>query len=187
MQRRALGAQDAIGVLSFHLVPYEPIAGRDEPVPVEIQTQLVTDQLADGDEVEVSGIWDGDSLDADTIVNISAGVKPQRRRAKAPSKPPRHEAPTKSRRRKWIPIAALLAVIAVAVGAALYFTGALGVSTGPGPTVKPASATVFSPGGTPDNPQDAGKAIDGDPDTAWKTVTYQRRRSRSRRLSRARV
>ena len=41
VQRRALGAQDAIGVLSFHLVPYEPIAGRDEPVPVEIQTQLV--------------------------------------------------------------------------------------------------------------------------------------------------
>ena len=173
VQRRALGAQDAIGVLSFHLVPYEPIAGRDEPVPVEIQTQLVTDQLADGDEVEVSGVWDGDSLDADTIVNISAGVKPERRRAKAPSKPSRHKAPTTSRRRKWIPIAALLAVIAVAVGAALYFTGALGVSTGPGPTVKPASATVFSPGGTPDNPQDAGKAIDGDPDTAWKTVTYR--------------
>ncbi len=55
----------------------------------------------------------------------------------------------------------------------LYFTGALGVSTGPGPIVKPESATVFSPGGTPDNPQDAGKAIDGDPDTAWKTVTYR--------------
>ena len=131
VQRRALGAQDAIGVLSFHLVPYEPIAGRDEPVPVEIQTQLVTDQLADGDEVEVSGVWDGDSLDADTIVNISAGVKPQRRRAKAPSKPSRHKAPDTSRRRKWIPIAALLAVIALAVGAALYFTGALGVSTRP--------------------------------------------------------
>ena len=61
----------------------------------------------------------------------------------------------------------------VAAAAVLYFTGALGVSTGPGPIVKPESATVFSPGGTPDNPQDAGKAIDGDPDTAWKTVTYR--------------
>ncbi|WP_006245962.1 serine/threonine-protein kinase [Mycolicibacterium tusciae] len=173
VQRRALGTQDAIGVLSFHLVPYEPIAGRDAPVPVEIQTQLVKDQLADGDEVEVSGTWDGDSLDADTIVNISAGVKPPRRRPKTPAEQPRHEAPAKARRRKWIPIAAVLAVIAVAAAAVLYFTGALGVSTGPGPIVDPASATVFSPGGTPDNPQDAGKAIDGDPDTAWKTVTYR--------------
>ena len=173
VQRRALGAQDAIGVLSFHLVPYEPIAGRDEPVPVEIQTQLVKDQLADGDEVEVSGTWDGDSLDADTIVNISAGVKPPRRRVKTPTKASHAAAPTKARSRKWIPIAALLAVIAVVAGATLYFTDVLGGSTGPGPIIKPESATVFSPGGSPDNPQDAGNAIDGNPDTAWKTVTYR--------------
>jgi serine/threonine-protein kinase len=173
VQRRAMGDRDAIGLLSFHLVPFEAIAGRDAPVPVEIQTQLVKDQLADGDEVEVSGTWDGEGLDADTIVNISAGVKPPRRRPKTPAKPPRADAPTKARKRKWVPIAALLAVIAVVAGGVLYFTGALGVSTGPGPIVKPVSATVFSPGGTPDNPQDAGKAIDGDPDTAWSTVTYR--------------
>ncbi|MDV3133690.1 serine/threonine-protein kinase [Mycobacterium sp. 29Ha] len=171
VQRRAIGAQAEIGLLTFHLVPFEPIAGRQAPVPVEIQTALVPDQLTDGDEVEVSGIWDGDGLDADTIVNISAG--PKRRRPQVPAKPMSHEAPSKSRKRKWIPIAALLAVIAVVAGSVLYFTGGLGVSTGPGPIVKPENATVFSPGGSPDNPQDAGKAIDGNPDTAWKTVTYR--------------
>jgi len=31
---------------------------------------------------------------------------------------------------------------------------------------------VFSPDGTPDNPQDAKLAIDGNPNTGWSTVTY---------------
>jgi serine/threonine-protein kinase len=35
------------------------------------------------------------------------------------------------------------------------------------------SATVFAPSGTPDNPQEAGLAIDGNPDTSWSTVTYK--------------
>jgi hypothetical protein len=39
-------------------------------------------------------------------------------------------------------------------------------------TVKPLKATVFSPGGAPDNPNSAGLAIDGDPATAWSTDTY---------------
>lgn len=39
-------------------------------------------------------------------------------------------------------------------------------------TVKPLKAIVFSPGGTPDNPDSAGLAIDGDPATAWSTDTY---------------
>lgn len=38
--------------------------------------------------------------------------------------------------------------------------------------VKPVRATVFSPGGEADNPQDAGLAIDGNPATAWPTDTY---------------
>jgi putative peptidoglycan lipid II flippase len=41
--------------------------------------------------------------------------------------------------------------------------------TGP---VKPAEAAVFSPDGTPDNPQSAGLTIDGDAATAWSTQTY---------------
>ena len=62
------------GSCRFTWCPYDPIGNRRAPVPVEIQTQLVAGQLADGDEVEVSGVWDGDTLDADTIVNFSAGL-----------------------------------------------------------------------------------------------------------------
>jgi putative peptidoglycan lipid II flippase len=45
-------------------------------------------------------------------------------------------------------------------------------STADGGVVKPARATVFSPGGEADNPADAGQAIDGNPATAWSTDTY---------------
>ncbi|MGH3560296.1 MAG: protein kinase family protein, partial [Mycobacterium sp.] len=45
-------------------------------------------------------------------------------------------------------------------------------SAAPGSIVKPVRATVFSPGGEADNPQDAGLAIDGDPATFWPTDTY---------------
>ncbi len=38
--------------------------------------------------------------------------------------------------------------------------------------VIPVKAVVFSPGGSPDNPQDVGKTIDGDPATAWSTDRY---------------
>lgn len=39
-------------------------------------------------------------------------------------------------------------------------------------TVRPIHATVFSPGGDADRPQDAGLAIDGNPTTFWGTDTY---------------
>jgi putative peptidoglycan lipid II flippase len=45
-------------------------------------------------------------------------------------------------------------------------------SSAAGSTVKPVSATVFSPGGQADNPGQAGLAIDGNPATAWETDTY---------------
>lgn len=45
------------------------------------------------------------------------------------------------------------------------------VAANPG-TVKVLKASVFSPGGAPDNPGSAGRAIDGDPATAWSTDTY---------------
>jgi putative peptidoglycan lipid II flippase len=41
-----------------------------------------------------------------------------------------------------------------------------------GSVVKPVTATVFSPGGEPDNPGQAGQAIDGNPATMWETDTY---------------
>jgi putative peptidoglycan lipid II flippase len=42
----------------------------------------------------------------------------------------------------------------------------------PGNLVRPVKATVFSPGGEPDAPGQAGLAIDGNPATAWATDTY---------------
>jgi putative peptidoglycan lipid II flippase len=41
-----------------------------------------------------------------------------------------------------------------------------------GSLVKPVAATVYSPGGEPDNPASAALAIDGSPGTAWETDTY---------------
>jgi putative peptidoglycan lipid II flippase len=41
-----------------------------------------------------------------------------------------------------------------------------------GSFVKPTKATVFSPDGDPDNPGQAGLAIDGDPATSWETELY---------------
>ncbi|MFZ3319298.1 MAG: murein biosynthesis integral membrane protein MurJ [Mycobacterium sp.] len=47
-----------------------------------------------------------------------------------------------------------------------------GANSASGSIVKPLSATVFSPGQEPDNPGQAGLAIDGNPGTAWETDTY---------------
>jgi putative peptidoglycan lipid II flippase len=38
--------------------------------------------------------------------------------------------------------------------------------------VIPVKAAVFSPGGSPDHPQDVGKSIDRDPATAWSSDRY---------------
>jgi serine/threonine protein kinase len=162
---------NAAGALSFQLVPYDPIGNRRAPVPVEIQTQFVAGQLADGDEVEVSGVWDGSTIDADTITNLSAGARPKRPRSRDRAKPPRDSAPKGNRVR--IALVALAGVVVLTAAAVLYFTDGFGLWTRPGPTVKPVSATVFSPNGSPDNPQDADLAIDGNPDTGWSTVTYK--------------
>jgi serine/threonine protein kinase len=168
----AVGGEDQVGILSFHLIPYEPLDDGRTDLPVEIQTDLLAGQLADGDEVEVSGFWDGDTLDADKIVNLSAGAPPKRRRSEVSTKPPEDKAP----KGKKVRIAALVAAVAVIVlsaAAVVWFTDGFGRWTRPGPLVKPVSATVFSPDGAPDNPQDANLAIDGNPSTGWSTVTYK--------------
>jgi serine/threonine protein kinase len=171
VQQGAADGQRQVGILSFHVVPYAPVDNWRGPVPVQIQTQLVAGQLSDGDEVEVSGVWDGGTVDADTIVNLSAGARPKRRQSSARVKPPRDEAP-KGRRARIVALAALAGVIVLAAAAVVYFTDGFGMWTRPGPIVKPVSATVFSPSGAPDNPQKAGLAIDGNPETSWPTVTY---------------
>jgi serine/threonine-protein kinase len=171
VRRSTVSDQQQVGSLSFQVVPYDPINDLRGPVPVEIQTQLVAGQLADGDEVEVSGVWDGATLDADTIVNFSAGARPKRRRSTVRAKSPRDSA-SKGRRVR-IALVALVGVIVLTAAAVLYFTDGFGIWTRQGPTVKPVSATVFSPSGAADNPQDAKLAIDGNPDTGWSTVTYK--------------
>jgi cytoskeletal protein RodZ len=171
VQQRAIGAQRQVGTLSFHVVPYDSTDISRAPIPVEIQTQLVAVQLTDGDEVEVSGVWDGGTLDADTIVNLSAGARPKRREHKV-AKPPRDKT-LKGRRGRTVVLAALVGVIVLVAAGVLWFTDGFGLWTRPGPIVKPVSATVFAPSGGPDNPQKAGLAIDGNPDTSWSTVTYK--------------
>src|SRR6185369_16864687 len=172
VQQSAVGAQYQVGILSFQVVPYDPLGNGRAPVPVEIPTHVVTGQLADGDEVEVSGVWDGGSLDADQIVNFSAGARPKRRRSEVRPDSPRDKVP-KGRKVRIVAAAAVVGVIVLTAGAVLYFTDGFGMWTRPGPIVKPVSATVFSPDGAPDNPQKADLAIDGNPDTAWSTVTYK--------------
>lgn len=172
VRQSAVGAEHQVGVLTFQLVPHEPIDDRRGPIPVQIQTQLAGGQLAEGDEVEVSGMWDGGSLDADQVVNLSAARPQKKRRPKVGAKSPPTEAP-KPTRVKRVAFAAVAGVIVLAVAAVLFFTDGFGVWSGPGPIVKPVSATVFSPSGAADNPQEADLAIDGNPDTGWSTVTYK--------------
>jgi Protein kinase domain len=172
VQRSAVGAQDQVGILSFHVVPYEPLDDLPALVPVEMPTDVVAGQLADGDEVEVSGSWDGDTLDADKIINFSTEAPPKRRRSRLPDKSTGDKAP-KGRKLRIVAVVAALGVVVVTAAAVVWFTDGFGHWTRPGPIVKPVSATVFSPDGPPDNPQDANLAIDGNPNTAWSTVTYQ--------------
>lgn len=170
--RSAVDAQGQLGTLSFRLVPYDPIDNLPARLPVEIQTQLGAIQLADGDEVEVSGVWDGDTLDADEVGIFAAEAPPQRPTSPTRVEPLRDETPKRRRGRATV-LLALAGVITVAAAAVVWFTDGFGLWTRPGPVIKPVSATVFSPGGAPDNPQKADLAIDGNPDTSWPTVTYK--------------
>jgi serine/threonine-protein kinase len=169
--RRSADVGGEHGTLSFRLTPYQLIDSLPSSIPVQIQTQLTTVQLNDGDEVDVSGVWDGNSLDADTIATYSAEAKPTRRKSPPPVETSLHPAP-KRRRGLIVALAALVGVIVVAAAAVVWFTDGFGAWKGPGPIIRPASATVFSPSGSPDNPDKAGLAIDGNPDTGWPTVTY---------------
>src|SRR6185312_2503861 len=105
-------------------------------------------------------------------VNFSAGARPKPKSSRVRTKPPPEKAP-KDRRVGKRALLALAGVIVLAVAAVLYFTDGFGLWARPGPIMKPTSATVFSPSGAPDNPDKAGLAIDGNPNTSWSTVTYK--------------
>lgn len=167
----AAGGPGQPGTLSFHLMPDGP-TNLPVPVPVDLHAELEAGQLSDGDEVQVSGVWDGRTLDADEVGIFPAGT-PSKRRSSPPRTTAQWETPPQSSRARMSVLAALAGVIVVVAGVVVWSTDGFGRWTGPGPIVTPVSATVFAPDGVPDNPQNADMAIDGDPDTSWTTVTYR--------------
>jgi serine/threonine-protein kinase len=172
VEHSSVDAQGESGTLSFQLVPHELNDDLPARLPVRIHTRLVAVQFADGDEVEVSGVWDDDTLDADEIRIFSADAPPKRRRPPAATETARWDQSPQSRGRRSQVLVALAGVIVLTAAALVWFTDGFGLWTRPGPIIKPVSATVFAPSGSPDNPNKAGSAIDGDPATAWPTVTY---------------
>ena len=95
------------------------LGNRRAPVPVEIQTQLVAGQLADGDEVEVSGVWDGGTLDADTIVNFSSRSSSEATPVPGPRRNRRADKAPKGRRVRIVALVAVVGVIVLAAAAVL--------------------------------------------------------------------
>lgn len=159
-------------VWTFQVERYESTGEAHTVVPVELRGNSITGDLADGDVVEVSGYWDDRTLFADAIVKRSAAPRGQRPRASFEMKPRASSAWKSGPLRVILPLAVIATVVATVV---FFVTGGFGFlsHSGTGPVVTPERATVFSPGGDPDHPDQAGLAIDGNPDTSWPTDVYQ--------------
>jgi len=161
-------------VWTFHVERYESTGEAHTVVPVELRGDSITGQLVDGDVVEVTGFWDDHTLFAESLLNHSAGSRGRRRSARSKVKSDKPAAP-KSRRTRIIATAAALVAVLAALAVAAAFTSGFGLWSGAseGHVIKPEQATVFSPGGSPDHPGDADKAIDGDASTSWPTDVYR--------------
>ncbi|MFV8230543.1 serine/threonine-protein kinase [Mycolicibacterium fortuitum] len=160
-------------VWTFRVERYESTGEAHTVVPVELRGNSITGELSDGDVVEVSGPWDDRTLFADSVVNHSAGTRRRRRRDTFEV---RSGARRRASRSRHLRIVLVLAVVAMFVATSVLLIRGLGSSPhsgGPGPIVTPESATVFSPGGSPDHPDQASLAIDGKADTSWPTDIYQ--------------
>lgn len=160
-------------VWTFRVERYESTGEAHTVVPVELRGNSITGELSDGDVVEVSGPWDDRTLFADSVVNHSAGTRRRRRRDTFEVRSGARRRASRSRRLR---IVLVLAVVAMIVATSVLLIRGLGSSPhsgGPGPIVTPESATVFSPGGSPDHPDQASLAIDGKADTSWPTDIYQ--------------
>ncbi|KRE33555.1 hypothetical protein ASG82_20885 [Mycobacterium sp. Soil538] len=169
VEQRAVGASGELEAVSFRLTPSDPTLHLPAPVPVAINTQLGPGHLGDGATVEVHGVWDGHTLDADEISIFPARTPPAPRSSRTTAT---FETEPKPRSHRTALLAALVGVVVVAVAAVVWFTDGFGLWTRQGPIVTPASVTVFAPSGGPDNPDKAALVIDGDPETSWTTVTY---------------
>ncbi|QUR67727.1 serine/threonine-protein kinase [Mycobacterium spongiae] len=176
VRKRPAGPGNDDEVWSFGLKRYEPSGEPRTEIPVELHGSSITGPLADGDLVGVSGIWDGSTLFADTVVNHSAEPGGRRRPPSVPKTNPKKittASDSKSGKGRIVAIVGLVAAAAVAAVAIVVTHGfGLWSDKTPGPLVKPEQATVFSPGGAPDHPGQANLAIDGDPNTSWPTDTY---------------
>lgn len=172
VQKRPSGPDSEEEVWTFRVERYESTGEAHTVVPVELRGNSITGDLSDGDVVEVSGPWDDRTLFADSVVNHSAGTRGRRRRNS-------FEVTSGNRRRaltsRPVRIGLVLAAIVMIVATSVLLIRGLGSSdhSAQGPTVKPGGATVFSPGGSPDHPDQARLAIDGNPDTSWSTDIYQ--------------
>ncbi|OBF41380.1 hypothetical protein A5719_14020 [Mycolicibacterium peregrinum] len=173
VQKTPSGTDGEEEVWTFRVERYESTGEAHTVVPVELRGNSITGDLSDGDVVEVSGPWDDRTLFADSVVNHSAGTRGRRRRDS-------FEVRSGERRRaltsRPVRIALVLAVIAAIIATSVVLIRGLGSSehgTTPGAIVKPQSATVFSPDGSPDHPDQASLAVDGNPDTSWSTDIYQ--------------
>ena len=173
VEHRTVDAGGAMQAVSFQLTPSDPPAHLPTPVPVAINVHLATGQLRDGAAVDVHGVWDGRTLEADEITVYPTPVSPAPRssRSTAAFETPPDTSRTRPNRR-FVVLAALAAVILVAVGAVAWFTDGFGLRTRPDVTITPAGVTVFAPAGAADNPDKADLVIDGNPATSWSTVTY---------------
>ena len=173
VQKTPAGPDGEEEVWTFRVERYESTGEAHTVVPVELRGNSITGELSDGDVVEVSGPWDDRTLFADSVVNHSAGTRGRRRRDS-------FEVKSGNRRRaltsRPVRILLVLAVVAMIVATSVILVRGLGSSehnTTPGSIVKPQRAAVFSPGGSPDHPDQASLAIDGNPDTSWSTDIYQ--------------
>lgn len=173
VQKTPSGPDGGEEVWTFRVERYESTGEAHTVVPVELRGNSITGELSDGDVVEVSGPWDDQTLFADSVVNHSAGTRRRRRRDTFEV---RSGARRRALRSRLPRIVLVLAVVAMIVATSVLLVRGLGSSPhsgGPGPIVTPESATVFSPGGSPDHPDQASLAIDGKSDTSWPTDIYQ--------------
>ncbi|MGC3955155.1 MAG: murein biosynthesis integral membrane protein MurJ [Propionicimonas sp.] len=98
--------------------------------------------------------------------------------------PPEPPAPPASRRGRWLTGAGVLALLGLGVWLATSLGGESTPASTPSPSRPPAKLAIaevidFDPrpdgGSDQENPKQVGLAVDGDPDTAWRTERYRKR------------
>jgi serine/threonine-protein kinase len=174
VQKRTSGSGRDEEIWEFRVERYESTGQPHTVVPVELRGTSITGHLSDGDVVKVQGIWDDGILLADSVVNQSVEARGRRKSNSvgARSGNSAEAAVLKARKVRIIVIAGVVVAAILAITIAVTQGIGLWSEPGSGPIVQPARATVFSPGGSPDHPGQAGLAIDRDPHTSWPTDTY---------------